>query len=376
MKTFLRISFLLCIIFVVSSCFASRKPVKQNTVILPLSDTVTVREGSIIYGLPRTIFTVSVSMERTIEIPGPYSKFASELLGLDNVIQNESESWSVQDITVKSHEELDPSEFYIIKSNTLFLTNVLTLKKEGLILDLNPGIFISDENKSGTGQSSGNHFRQFDLGSDEYFQSQRDTAYKRVTVDSSFIRIPYIIEKKKRFTVDQLAEKAAKRLMEMREGKHMILTGEATVYPQNEAAINEINKIEKDYTELFTGKIWKETRIFSCQLIPEKEMVGKPVTIFKFSEVTGPVSDFKKSGIAVTAELTPEKKTKDLTFITKNQIEPQTPVFDRLFYRVPDVVNLKISMGAETLFNSRKLVYQFGEVIQLPANYIIGREVR
>jgi hypothetical protein len=373
MKKLLLISVLLSIIFIVSSCFAGRKPVKTNTVILPLSDTVTQREGSVIYGLPRTVFTVSVTMERTIEIPGPYSKFASELLGLDNVIQNEHESWSIQDITVKSHEELDPSEFYVIKSNTLFQTNVLTLKKEGLILDLNPGTFISDENKTGSEQFPGNQLRQYDLGSDEYFQSQRDTAYKRIVVDSSFIRIPYVIEKKKRIPVDQLAEKAAKRLMEMREGKHMILTGEATVYPQNEAAINEINKIEKDYTELFTGKIWKENRTFSYQLIPEKEMVGTPVTLFKFSEATGPVPDMKKSGIAVTAELTPEKKTKDLTIITKNQIEPQTHVFDRLFYRVPDVVNLKISMGAETLFNSRKLVYQFGEVIQLPANYVIGK---
>ncbi len=40
----------------------------------------------------------------------------------------------------------------------------------------------------------------FDLGSDEYFQLQRDTAYKRMNVDSSFVRIPYIVEKKKKIT--------------------------------------------------------------------------------------------------------------------------------------------------------------------------------
>jgi hypothetical protein len=373
MKTILRLSILLIYLFAVSSCFTNKKLVKPNTIILPLSDTVTLREGSIIYGLPRTVFTVTVNMERTIEIPGPYSEFASDLLGLDNVIQNESESWSVKDIIVKSHEELDPSEFYVIKSNTLFRTNVLALKKEGLILDLNPGIFSSDENKPGTGELEINQFRQLDLGSDEYFQSQKDTAYKRVTVDSSFIRIPYVIERKKKIPIDLLAEKAAKRLMEMREGMHMILTGEATVFPQNEAAINEINRLEKDYTELFSGKTWKETRTFSCQIIPEKEMAGKLLTLFRFSEETGPVTDNKKGGISVTAELKPERKTKDLAIITKNQTEPEAHLYDKLFYRVPDVVNLKISMGTETLFNSRKLVYQFGEVIQLPANYIIGR---
>ena len=30
--------------------------------------------------------------------------------------------------------------------------------------------------------------RSFDLGSDEYFQVQSDTAYKRVNVDSTFIQ--------------------------------------------------------------------------------------------------------------------------------------------------------------------------------------------
>jgi hypothetical protein len=153
----------------------------------------------------------------------------------------------------------------------------------------------------------------------------------------------------------------------------MILTGEANVFPQNEAAITEINRLEKEYTELFTGKTLKETRTFTYQIIPGKEMAGKPVGLFQFSELTGPVTGTTKGGKPVTVELKPEQKTKDLTIITKKQAEPEVPGFDKLFYRVPDVVNMKISLGPEVLFNSRKLIYQFGEVIQLPANYIIGK---
>ncbi|MCX6254124.1 MAG: DUF4831 family protein [Bacteroidia bacterium] len=373
MKTTVRLSILLITIFFTSSCFPGKELSEPNSIILPLSDTVRLTEGSIVYGLPRTVFTVFVGMERTIEIPGPYARFAGDLLGLNDVILNESESWSITGITVKTHEELDPSKFYVIESNTLFQTNILALKKEGLILDLNPEIFYSSEKQSGIKEPAINQFRSFDLGSDEYFQVQSDTAYKRVNIDSSFIRIPYLIEKKKKFTVDQLAEKAAKRLMEMREGKHLILTGEANVFPQNEAAITEINRLEKEYTELFTGKTFKETRTFTYQIIPGKEMAGKPVVMFQFSELTGPVTGTMKGGKPVTVELKPEQKTKDLTIITKKQTEPEAPGFDKLFYRIPDVVNMKISIGAEVLFNSRKLIYQFGEVIQLPANYIIGK---
>lgn len=197
MKTLIRLSFLFLIMFVASSCFVGKKLSESETKILPLSDTVTIREGSIVYSLPRTVFTVIVEMERIIEIPGPYARFGGDLLGISNPIMNESESWEVNGLKVITSEEADPSEFYVIESNTLFQTNVLALKKEGLILDLNPAMFLSDVSQISKKETDENQFLSFDLGSDEYFQIQSDTAYKRVSVDSSFIRIPYIVDKKK-----------------------------------------------------------------------------------------------------------------------------------------------------------------------------------
>jgi Domain of unknown function (DUF4831) len=372
MKTIIRYFIFLVIIFLTSSCFPGKQAANSNSVILPLSDPTALRDGSIVYGLPRTVFNVVVDMERIIEKPGPYAQYAGDLLGLTNVIQNETESWTIKSITVKTHDELDPSEFYVISSNTLFQTNVLSLKKEGLILDLNPAEYNTFDKLAGTKESGNDGYSSFDLGSDEYFQMQRDTAYKRMNVDSSFVRVPYIVEKKKKLTIDQLAEKAAKRLMELRDGKHLILTGEATVFPQSDAAINEINRLEKAYTELFTGKTLKDTFTFSYQLIPDKSMVGKPVALFQFSYLTGPVTDMK-GGKPVTIEFMPEKNTKNLTVINSAQSKTEAKKFDKLFYRVPDVVAVHISLGSDKLFDSRKLIYQFGEVIQLPANYIIGK---
>ncbi len=367
------ISILLIITFIMGSCTSNRKLAESKSSVYPLSDAGVIKDGSIVYGLPRTVFTIVVEMGRTIEKPGPYSKYAGDLLGLDDVIKNETEYWTIENVSVKSNEELDPSEFYIIKSNSLFQTNVLALKKEGLILDLNPENFHSADMQAGIKETENNDFRSFDLGSDEYFQLQRDTAYKRVNLDSSFIRIPYIVEKKRKLTADQLAEKAARRLMEMRDGMHLILTGEANVFPQSDAAINEINRMEKEYTELFTGKTLKDTRTFIYQIVPTKEMTGKPVTLFQFSDLIGPLNGNMKGGLPVTIELIPEQKTKDLTILKNVQADPDAPVFDKIFYRVPDVANLKISMGPEILYSSRKLVYQFGQVVQLPANYIIGK---
>ena len=374
MKSIIRLSVLLTIIFFTYSCFPGKQFADSKNIILPLSDPAAMRDGSIVYGLPRTVFTVKVDMERTINIPGPYAQFAGDLLGLTDVIQTESESWSIKGITVKTHDELDPSEFYVIFEH-ITVPDKCSCSEERRSYSGSESrkFFIPVRTRAGQAESDNIRYHPVDLGSDEYFQMQRDTVYKRMNIDSSFVRVPYIVEKKRKLTIDQLAEKAAKRLMEMRDGKHLILTGEATVFPQSDAAINEINRLEKGYTELFTGKTLKDTFTFSYQIIPQKAMVGKPEILFQFSDLTGPVTGNMKGGKPVMVEFNPEKKTKDLTLISNVQSKTEGKKFDKLFYRVPDVVEMKISLGSEILFNSRKLIYQFGEVVQLPANYIIGK---
>jgi hypothetical protein len=355
------------------SCGTGKKIAEAKPTVVPLSDTVSITEGSIVYGLPRTVFTVKFDLERTIEIPGPYTRYAADLLGITDAVDKESEFWTITGVIVNTHEELDPSEYYVVKSSSFLKSNALSLRKEGLILDINPRQFLTSEKQSVSDGDFTDQLRFADLGSDEYFSMQSDTAYKRVSIDSTFIRIPYIVEKKKRLSTDQLAEKAAKRIMEIRDGKHLILTGEANVFPQSEAPINEINRLEKEYLELFTGKVIKEKRSYTVTLIPEQGMEKKALPLFQFSELTGPSSQTAKNGNAVTAEIIPELKTKALTIVDKNQVVQPGVDFDKLYYRIPDIVNVKISLGKEVLFSSRKMVYQFGETIQLPANFIIGK---
>jgi len=181
------------------------------------------------------------------------------------------------------------------------------------------------------------------------------------------------VEKNTRLTSGELAQRAAKRLMELREGKLMVLTGEANVYPQDASSINELNRLEKEYTDLFTGKIITQTISFNYQVIPTPEMSGRQVRLFNFSEVTGPESESTSNGIPVMMEMNPEKKTKDVTIISSQKGDTGKVLPDKLYYRIPDVADLRIKIGDDVLYNSRRLVYQFGQIVQLPSNYIIGK---
>ena len=80
--------YFLTIILIVSSCSAGKQVADAQGDIKPMSAASGQRDGSIVYGLPRTVFTVVVEMQRTIEKPGPYAQYAEDLLGLDRCDKN------------------------------------------------------------------------------------------------------------------------------------------------------------------------------------------------------------------------------------------------------------------------------------------------
>ena len=359
-----------------SSCILKKDLVQPVTKVYAMSDTSGVTDGSLVYALPMTVFNITVEFRHTIEKPGPYSKYAPEMLGLKDVINRERETWAIKKITVYGSEEIDPSEFYIIEAATIVQTNALSLKRAGLIMDINPAVNDNTSISSTDAGVNESNLRFDDLGADEYFVTQSDTAYRVVKLDTAFIKIPYLVEKKKLLSIDQLADKAAKTLLELRDGKQSILNGEANVFPQSNAGIDEINRLENEYMALFTGKTLVETKTLNFTVIPQKEQSGKPVSIFKFSEEAGPSLQSSGPGTPVVIILEPAGKTKDITIIARPAPagkESEQKSWDKLYYRVPDVVTVKIKRGSESLIESRKLVYQFGQVVQLPANFIIGK---
>jgi hypothetical protein len=62
----------------------------SDIVILPLGGDVKVTDGSIVYALPLTVFEFDITARKTIEVPGPYAGFAGEMLGLNDVITEET----------------------------------------------------------------------------------------------------------------------------------------------------------------------------------------------------------------------------------------------------------------------------------------------
>ncbi|MFN8240971.1 MAG: DUF4831 family protein [Bacteroidales bacterium] len=366
--------FTLLILFAFS-CSVFKKAEVSKATIKPYSDTTALFDGSLVYALPMTVLTVNVELEKTIERAGPYSRFAGDLLGIKDIITKDKETWEIKSISISSMQEPDPSEYYIIESSSIFRSNALALRNSGLILDLNPvntqpAIVYNSGNQTRQPGETGFH----DLGSDEYFMAQSDTAYRVVKLDTTFVKIPYLVEKKKQLTIEQLADKAAKTILELRDGKQMLLTGETNVYPQDAAGINELNRLEDEYTALFVGKVAKDKKLLSFTVVPRKEQ--PTIELFRFSRSDGPSDKQGGTGDPVVLELKNAEKSRDFTYITrpvdKNEKQKKEE-YDKIYYRLPESVIITCKTSKTQLFETRRLVYQFGQIVQLPSNFIIGK---
>jgi hypothetical protein len=96
--------------------------------------------------------------------------------------------------------------------------------------------------------------------------------------------------------------------------------------------------------------------------------------VFNFSVTEGVKATDSNKGQPVYIEMAPSYKTKDLNLVVRPVTsEKEIGLSDRLFYRVPDVVDIRITEGNAVLCTARKLVYQFGNTVALPANFIIGK---
>ncbi len=98
-------------------------------------------------------------------------------------------------------------------------------------------------------------------------------------------------------------------------------------------------------------------------------MDGRPSILFRFSPETGVLEPSDISGRPVVVEMISANKVDNINIIESDLSSGER--YDKIYYRVPEVVDIRVTDGRTTLGNSRQLVYQFGKVITLPANYIL-----
>jgi hypothetical protein len=323
-----------------------------------------IPENSVVYALPKTSIEISVEVIKDRYIPGPYVRYAEEQLSIENVSAREDVSYRTGKISISPLIEADYEYMYSlpIGEKTISDVSFLALSSEGLIFSLNePKEIVVDYSST----ASKNYQIYPDRLPSSPLATQTEFIMERVKTDSGFISIPYqqnIVEKK---DIQSKAEEAAKFLFSLRQRRFELITGDvdhAFSGSSLKDALDEINRIEKEYLSLFIGKHFVESRIYKFYVSPEHTIDKKSYPVFYFSEADGVLREATRVSTPFTLNITPLGKISYVEGV-KNRIK-----LANIYYRIPEIADVQLLHGSKEVCSGRMRIYQLGKELILPSD--------
>lgn len=336
-----------------------------------LRDGDPVPQGAVIYSLPETSINIKVTASHTSLAAGPFAAYAKKYLGVD-ASRNNSEIYSIKKVELYPTVEADPSASVAVNignSKTAGI-NFLTFCSQGLIVA--PGYYTS-------GSVPFTFPSEVSSSWSDNLQAvsnlQKDTAKLYKTVKSASgemqkVAVPQtqIVEK----TQEQKAAETAELIFKLRQKRIDILTGETDANYSGAAlgdALKEINRLERDYTSLFTGKTTEDRETICFDVVPKAKNAKQTYVAFRMSDTQGILPADNMSGRPVYLELSvldqkiEAEELNDVAAASKGKVA----------YRTPVIVMAKLIDGQKVLLQRRIPVYQFGKILYFPLDIAAGK---
>jgi hypothetical protein len=324
-----------------------------------------IEEGTTyIYSLPQTVLKVQLNITGESFVPGPYARFSERYLGITGVNETASKKFQIGHAEIQFSTEPDPEKYMAINNlkGTFSASEFLSLSSQGLIVlpfgKSNEKFYSKEENTGVKGPL------YTDLSVTGFFREVTDTLYKTIVTDTSFVRLPIPRRQREVKTIEQRAEEAANFILELRRARFDLIAGEINGFPSGEAlgfAVSELNRLESQYLELFTGKNLRNSSTRSFFITPNGKT--EEIVLFRLSEDSGFTTS--NSGDPVILSITPLNKLKNIKAF---KFETENIPVNTMVYRMPDMAIFRISKGDKVYYEERAVLYQGGKLAGFPVD--------
>ena len=300
--------------------------------------TFSLTEGqpALVYSLPKTEFNIEIETEKTTQKPGVFYRYSERYLATNKVITEEKTNFRLKSIKVKNRAIADSSRTYSFTPNQWLQTYHLSVNSQGILC----GVNVNCEPEKTVNQT-------IVLPSKEIAKDQLLSLGEEYMLAGSEAK---------------LAEGVAKQIYRIRERRLSLLSADVDKLPADgdsfKAMLEGLNKLERDLTELFTGKTTLETQSQTISFVPTKAINNQ--VLFRLSALKGIVSADDLSGVPFYINVLPAT-------ISVTPADPKAkPEKTALFCVLPAATQLTIGDGINTLYSSEFFVPQFGKTIPLP----------
>lgn len=318
---------------------------------VPLSKIKDPSQG-LIYALPKTKIIIEVKTRQIQETPGIYFPYAERYLGLKGVCQSENVRYEIVGVNITTKAIPDPLNTFLITTGKAKNTSSIELTPEGFLKSINRDPDIKKPCECTT-------INQVDKPcATQNYQTQESSIITQEMQQSS--------------STAKMAELAATQIFNLRESRINLLTLGQDNNPTDgrsyEIVLSELNRMEKYYTELFTGKRVEKTEVTTFEYDPQKS--GEEI-LFRFSQLKGVVDKTDLGGNPISINI--QKTTGIQTNLVNVPVVNSEKEF-LVYYRLPAKAQIKITDGVTMLYNKEIDIAQFGRIMALPAKTITAAE--
>ena len=304
-----------------------------------------VTAEGVTYYLPKTAICVTLTMKRQTAYPGDFKDYASRYLRLQNVQQQETTQWTLEEVSIMPYGVPDTSKVFSIPLRRKTVAPLVGLTDDGIVTAINT-----------EGEAA---------PMPEALPAPQKTTTKKNSRDVMTEEILYAGNQSK------MAELSAAEIYDIRESRSALAKGQADNMPKDGAQlklmIDQLNEQEEALMQLFRGWTENETRTAQIIYVPTKETQKE--ILARFSDELGLVDKNNLAGEPSWIDIT-DKKT-----IPAEQDNGKAKKTDAeaLRYTVPSQVNVKIYTRSKTLAEITTPMGQFGRTEVLSSELLNKR---
>lgn len=288
------------------------------------------KDYGVTYALPKTAINIEVKVNKVTYTPGEFSKYADRYLRLTDVSGEPQEYWELVSVKAKSVGIPDSEHTYFVKLKDKTVAPLIELTEDGIVKSINVPL---SPKKSAPMQPATTQKKKI---------NPRDFLTEEILMAGSTAK---------------MAELVAKEIYNIRESKNALVRGQADNMPKDgeqlKIMLANLEEQEAAMTEMFSGTLNKDEKIFNIRLTPDKEMDNE--VAFRFSKRLGVVASDDLAGepyyISVTDLKTPAIPEDD----GKKKV-------DGVAYNVPGRAHITLTGNNKKLFDGELPITQFGTI--------------
>ena len=339
---------LLGLLLLLSSC-ATESQIPSVADVKNVSNVSNATVNSLIYSLPVTAIRVELVAEKTISKTGPFYRYSEKFLNISNVVLEDKEEWKLKSVKLYTVGLPDDNNRFVVTASGPNIASMLNLTPDGVLVGVNM------------------------KETPEYRSSLKCNIEKNIPSagDVNFDAVSLLEKQLTKTSTAAMAEETANLIYKVRKRRFKILASDYEVLPPDgksyEVMVRELNKYEKELTELFTGKKETFTVKKTFDFIPDSMSVDNAV-LCRFSALKGIVGPMDMSGTPVYIQIDVDKhKSLPAGYVANDS---KGPLRQGLFYRIPAKATVKIVDRNILMLEKEVLLGQYGQLVSMPVDIL------